>query len=276
MQVPYCCTSSIEERLSRASLHPEASRGGSNGSDEENNLLVSRSPMISRGLTAEDGRRTAALALSPPRVLTLLCRPAATAEEGAEQDAHTSFVRVAICHQGPTVLVVFIPLHAAAEPALGSLGLGGLSGPTAAARPKPPRDLSLAIRFEDISILMWDTRRTNSELTAAALRARQKQQQQRSRLRRPAGDAPIRPLLHVRVLGGSLRVQRALQPPPLPASLQGGLQQLPSPRTLSVSLSVRSLHLDLARCISISHDLTRSHTIARALPRSPTLSHDLP
>ena len=183
-QRPFCLAVAVEENLSRPISLESSAR-----EIEGDRLLVSRTPSSAHAAT---------LALSPPRVLTLVCHDTASDErratDGVVIGGSGALVRTAICHQGPTCLVVFVPLHA--------LDTACHAARRAASR-APPRDLSLSLQLQEVSILIWDTRRTHSELrpTTAppSLRARphhhhHHQQQQQHLLLRADRPFPVKNL----------------------------------------------------------------------------------
>ena len=209
-QGPYCSASVLDERLSHATLSSAARAGG--GADA---LSVSRhsSPCSSGGAAV-------AFALSPPRVLLLA--PTTASGDG---HARTPIARTAICQQGPTCLVVFLPIT---TPGVdgdhhSSLVPPPPPPPPLSRPPTPPRDLSFAAGFGEVAMIFWDERRPPMDIGASGIAT---------------------PLLHARLLACTIRAERHSQPPPLPASLQGGTQRLPAPRASTLSFCTRALQLD--------------------------------
>ena len=213
VQRPFYCAADAEEPISSAALQ----KTGTDGTD-------ARALLVSCLSSARPD--AASLVLAPARVITLIC-PSGSASSGRSNGG--TLIRAAVSCQGPTRIIVFVPLHLPTA----------LDTPVTVTKSRPPRDLTLSLRLGETSIVVWDSRNART-----CLPARYRPVSVHSQSHAAIDEVPCLPLLHLRAIGSIWRIQRAVQPPPLPSSLQGGLQRLPSPHTLSTSISVRSLQVD--------------------------------
>ena len=257
----YCCPSALDDRLSLSSLHMAEDNEGGSTSGAADALAVSTSwPSREPPVT---------FALSPPRILNLVVAPrgsnvegeGTSVDEGGDGSSHHEraggpVARAAICQQGPTCLVVFLPPHESIgipppppppqKAALPSHLLHRAHGiPTAP--PSVKRDISVGLSFANVSLVVWDDRYYARAGAAAATAPRVGSRGGTTTSASSAGAPPTMhpsPLIHLHLGGGSFRYHRTHQPPPLPSWLEAGASRMASTCTSSITFAARTFQVD--------------------------------